>query len=155
MKTLEICKDIQEIVNKHGNNREALMPVLQEVVEKKKYLTKELVIDVAKAMNLSPNEVYSVATFYSFLSVQPKGKFVVRVCKTISCDMAGKDEIIKAIERELNVKLGETTQDNNFTLETTNCIGMCDQGPAMLINDDVYTKLDPNKAVEIIRKYKN
>jgi len=106
-------------------------------------------------MGLSSNEIYSVASFYSFINTKPVGKYVIRICKTISCDLAGKNEIIEALEKHLKIQLGSTTDDKMFTLETTNCIGMCDQGPAMLINDKVYTKLDAKKAVEIINEYKS
>jgi NADH:ubiquinone oxidoreductase subunit E len=154
MKTLEVHKDVKEAVSKHGKKKELLLPILQELVEKRSYLTEDIIRDVAIEMDMSPNEVYSVASFYAFINVKPTGKFVVRVCHTISCDLAGKEEIIKALEKELRIKVGNTTDDRLFTLSTTPCIGMCDQGPAMLVNDDVYTRLDSKKAVEIIRDYK-
>ena len=154
MRTLEIDKDVIEISNKYEKAKKYLLPVLQDLVTKKGYLTEKLVRDVGREMNISPNEVYSVATFYSFINTKPTGKYVIRICKTIGCDLAGKDEIIKAFEEELKIKLGETTVDMLFTLESTNCIGMCDQGPAMLINDEVYTKMTPEKVVELIREYK-
>jgi NADH:ubiquinone oxidoreductase subunit E len=155
METILTDSDVQKIVESYGKTKEYLIAVIQDVVTKKGYLTEELVRDIAVEMHISPNEVYSVATFYSFLNTKPTGKYAVRICKTISCDMAGKDEIISAMEKELGIQLGSTTDDKKFTLETTNCIGMCDQGPAMLINDQVYTKLNPQKAVEILKEYKN
>lgn len=154
MKTIEASKEVKEVVKKYGSKREYLLPILQDLVAQKSYLTEEIIRDVAIEMNLSPNEVYSVATFYSFISTKPTGKYAIRICHTISCDLAGKEEIIKALEKELRVKVGNSTDDRLFSLETTACIGMCDQGPAMLINDDVYTKLTPKKAIEIIKEYK-
>ncbi|MGD9581397.1 MAG: NADH-quinone oxidoreductase subunit NuoE [Vampirovibrionia bacterium] len=155
MKTIEVNKEVKEVVKKHGTQREHLLPILQDLVAAKSYLTEEIIRDVAIEMNISPNEIYSVATFYSFINTKPTGKYAIRICQTISCDLAGKEEIIKALEKELRVKVGYTTDDRMFSLETTACIGMCDQGPAMLINDDVYTKLTPKKAVEIIKEYKS
>ena len=76
------------------------------------------------------------------------------MCRTISCDMAGKDQIENAIKRELGIEFGETTKDNKITLEYTNCVGMCDVGPAMIINERVYTKLNPEKAVNILNEIK-
>jgi NADH:ubiquinone oxidoreductase subunit E len=154
MITVETHKDVKETVAKYGKKRENLLPILQDLVAIRSYLTEDIIKDVAMEMDLSPNEVYSVASFYAFLKVKPTGKFAVRVCHTISCDLAGKEEIIKALEKELRIKVGGLTDDRKFSLETTPCIGMCDQGPAMLINDDVFTKLDSKKAVEIIREYK-
>jgi len=155
MKTLKIDKVILEVVNSYGKKKEYLLAILQDIVKKKGYLTEDSILNVAQELKISPNEVYSVATFYSFIKTKPVGKYVIRVCNTISCDLAGKDAIIDAIVNELRISVGSTTSDQLFTLELTNCIGMCDQGPAMLINDTVYSKLDPNKAVEIIREYKN
>ncbi|OGI04286.1 MAG: hypothetical protein A2Y25_09260 [Candidatus Melainabacteria bacterium GWF2_37_15] len=151
---LELDKDVVEISSKYGKSKDHLLRILQDLVAKKGYLTEKIVRDLAKDMNISPNEVYSVATFYSFIKTKPTGKYVIRICQTISCDLAGKEEIIKALEKELRIKCGQTTDDMLFTLETTNCMGMCDQGPAMLVNDEVYTKMDSIKAIELIREYK-
>ncbi len=79
------------------------------------------------------------------------GKNIIRVCKTISCKMKGKQEIIKAIEKLLKIQVGETTRDQNFTLIESNCLGWCHKGPVMLINDEVYPEITPEKAIEIIR----
>lgn len=154
MKALEIDKDVVEISQKYHKAKEYLLPILQDLVSKKGYLTEKIIRDVAKEMEISPNEVYGVATFYSFIKTKPTGKYIIRICKTIGCDLAGKDELIRALEKELRVKCGNTTDDMMFTLETTNCIGMCDQGPAMLINDEVYTRMDSKKAVELVKEYK-
>ncbi len=155
MKTLELDREVVEISGKYGKSKENLPGILQELVAKKGYLTEKTVRDLAKDMDISANEVYSVATFYSFIKTKPTGKYVIRICQTISCELAGKEEIVKALEKELRIKCGDTTDDMLFTLERTNCIGMCDQGPAMLLNDEVYTKMDSKKAVELIREYKS
>jgi NADH:ubiquinone oxidoreductase subunit E len=105
-------------------------------------------------MNIHPVEVHSVISFYSFLHSFPRGKNIVQVCKSVTCEMHGKDKVNKAIERELGIKFGETTRDNKFTLQHTNCLGMCDEGPAMLVNSNIYTKLDPEKAVLILNEIK-
>ncbi len=154
MKTFEIDRDVMEIAGRYQKAKEYLLPILQELVGKKGYLTEKIIRDVAKEMNISPNEVYGVATFYSFIKTKPTGKYVIRICQTIGCDLAGKDELIKALEKELRVKCSGTTDDMMFTLEKTNCIGMCDQGPAMLINDEVYARMDSKKAVELVKEYK-
>ena len=105
-------------------------------------------------MDIHPVEVYSVITFYAFLNTKSKGKNIVRLCQTISCDIQGKKDVAKAIERELGIKFGETTKDKKFTLEYANCVGMCDQGPAMIINERVFVKLTPEKAVQILNEIK-
>jgi NADH-quinone oxidoreductase subunit E len=144
---------IHELVEKHGKTRNALMPVLQGIVSREKFLSEEAMIAVARELDLSAADVYGTASFYTFLDTKPRGKNIVRVCKTISCHMQGKDAIIKAIEDHLLIKTGETTHDKKFTLLTANCLGWCHKGPVMLINDEVFPSVTPEKAIEIIEEF--
>lgn len=144
---------VHELIAIHGKTRNALMPVLQGVVAQEKFLSEEAMIAVARGLDLSAADVYGTASFYTFLDTVPRGKNIVRVCKTISCHMRNKDEIIAALENQLHVKVGETTHDNRFTLLTANCLGWCHKGPVMLVNDDVYPEVTPQKAIEIIEEY--
>jgi [NiFe] hydrogenase diaphorase moiety large subunit len=146
-----ITGEIEELVGLYGQGRSALMPILQAVQKKHRYIPDFAQQEIARLLNIHPVEVFSVISFYSFLHSEPQGRNIVRLCKTIVCDLAGKDEVEKAIKRELSICFGETTKDNNITLEHTNCLGMCDQGPAMMVNDKIYTKLTPEKAVEILK----
>ena len=141
---------VNDAVKKYGKKRENLLPVLQAVVREEKYLTEQAMIEIARALDISSAEVYGTASFYTFLDLKPRGKNVIRVCKTITCYMKGKDDIIKAIEDRLKLKIGETTSDGKFSFLTTNCMGWCHKGPAMLINDKVYTELTPKKAIAAI-----
>ncbi len=147
-------KLIKDLVQKHGKNRNSLMPVLQGIVQQEKYLSEEAMIEVARELDISAADVYGTASFYTFLDTVPRGKNVIRICKTISCHMQGKEEIIKSLENSLKIKVGETTQDKKFTLLTANCLGWCHKGPVMLVNDDVYPELNTQKALEIIEEYK-
>jgi NADH-quinone oxidoreductase subunit E len=144
---------IQAKVERIGAKREALMPILQAIVEEKNYLSEEDMVQVAEALDLSTADVYGTASFYTFLDTVPRGKFVIRVCKTISCHMAGKDEIIDTLKDLLKIKVGETTPDKKFTLMQANCMGWCHKGPVMLINDDIYTELTKEKVIKIVRNY--
>jgi NADH-quinone oxidoreductase subunit E len=144
---------IHEVTQVYGKERKALMPILQAVIKGKNYLDDQDLVTIAKALNLSAAEVFGTASFYTFLDTVPRGKNVIRVCKTISCHMAGKDEIIRAIEETLKVKVGETTVDRKFTLLTANCLGWCHKGPVMLINDKVFPELTTEKAIEILQSY--
>jgi len=147
----ELAKEIESLVKVYGSDRSALIPVLQQIQKKYKFISSFAQQEVARLLDIHPVEVYGVITFYSFLSSEPKGKYIIRLCRTIICDLAGKEEVEKAITKEIKIKVGETTKDNKFTLEYTNCLGMCDLGPAMMINNKIYTKLTPEKAVSIIR----
>jgi NADH-quinone oxidoreductase subunit E len=144
---------INEKIEKFGRDREALMPILQGIVADKNYITEDDIVTVAEALDLSAADVYGTTTFYTFLDTVPRGKYVIRVCKTISCHMAGKDEIINALEDTLSVKLGDTTPDKKFTLLQANCMGWCHKGPVMLINDEVYPELTVEKAIAIVQEY--
>ncbi len=145
---------VKELTLKHGTKRASLLPVLQGVAEVEQSVTDEAMIEIAKALDISTAEVYGTATFYSFLETEPRGKFTIRICKTIVCDMHGKRLIIETLENLLKIKVGETTHNRKFTLLETNCLGWCHKGPAMLINDDVYTELTPAKVRTIIDDYR-
>ena len=149
-----LSEEIESYVKEYGTNRSALLPVLQAVQRKHSFISDYAQQEIARILDIHPVEVYSVISFYSFLHSKPAGRNVVRLCRTISCDMAGKSQIENAIKRELAIEFGETTKDNKITLEYTNCVGMCDVGPAMIINERVYTKLNPEKAVNILNEIK-
>ena len=144
---------VKELSDKHGRERESLMPILQEIVQKHNYLTDEAMVEVARELDISAAEVYGTASFYTFLDTQVKGKYVIRVCKTITCSMKGKSDIIHTLEDMLKIKVGETTPDKQFSLIETNCIGWCHKAPAILINEMPYTELTPEKVSEIIKDY--
>jgi NADH-quinone oxidoreductase subunit E len=144
---------IQQLVDVHGRSHNSLLPILQGIVHHENYLSDYALTEVARELDLSAAQVYGTATFYSFLDTSPRGKYVIRVCKTITCEMNGKNQIIKAIEDTLKIKLGETTPNKMFSLLQTNCLGWCHKGPAMLINDFVYTELNPEKVVNILSEF--
>jgi len=144
---------VKNLVEKHGKTRNSLMPVLQGIVKEKRFLSEEAMITVARELDLSAAEVYGTASFYTFLDTEPRGKNIIRICKTISCHMKGKDEIIEAMENTLKIKVGETTHDKKFTLLTANCLGWCHKGPVMLVNDVVFPELTTDKALEVIESY--
>ncbi len=148
-----LTDSIGEKVKKHGSTREALLPILQDIITEKSYISDMDMVEVARQLDMSAAEVFGTATFYSFLDTQPRGKYVIRVCKTISCTMKGKNEILATIEEILKIKLGETTADRKFSLLEANCIGWCHKAPAILINEKPYTELTPSKVTEVLQEY--
>ena len=144
---------VKDLAEKHGRERESLMPILQDIVKKHNYLTDDAMVAVATELDISAAEVYGTASFYSFLDTIERGKNVIRVCKTITCSMKGKNDILATLEDILKIKVGDTTPDKMFTLLETNCIGWCHKAPAMLINDMPYTDLTPESVIEIIKGY--
>ena len=144
---------IKELAVKHGRKRESLLPVLQGVVEQERYLSEHSMIEIARELDLPAAEVYGTATFYSFLEHRKMGRFVIRICKTISCSMKGKNQVLLSIQDMLKISTGETTPDGRFSLVETNCLGLCHKAPAMLINEEVYTDLTPEKVRELLSEY--
>jgi len=144
---------VRELTDKHGRTRLSLIPILQDIVARHNYLTDETMVEVARELDISAAEVYGTASFYTFLDTKVRGKYVIRVCKTITCSMKGKGEIIQTIEDMLKIRVGETTTDKMFSLIETNCIGWCHKAPAILINEMPYTELTPERVVEIIKGY--
>ena len=151
----ELSHYVKSLVEKHGKKPESLLPILQEVVVKERYLSDFAMVEIAKELDLSAAHVYGTASFYSFLDTEPRGKYVIRVCKTITCAMHGKSFVIETIEDMLKIKLGQTTNNRKFTLLVTNCLGWCHKSPAMLINDEVFTELTPQKVREIIQEFQH
>lgn len=144
---------VQKLAEKHGRARQSLLPILQGIVEEENFLSDLGLTEVARELDISAAQVYGTASFYSFLDTQPRGKYVIRLCKTITCEMHGKNQIQKTLEDYLKIKLGETTPNRKFSLLYTNCLGWCHKGPAMLINNKIYMELTPDKAKNILEEY--
>ncbi len=144
---------IKDLADKHGRSRASLLPIIQGVVEQENYLSERSMAEIAREVDLPAADVYGTASFYSFLETKPTGKYIIRVCKTITCAMKGKNQVLFAIQEMLKIKLGETTPDKRFTLLETNCLGWCHKAPAMLINDEVYTELTPERVREVLTGY--
>jgi len=148
-----IQQRISELADLHGRTRESLLPMLQGVVEFENYLSQQSMLEISKELDLPAAEVFGTATFYSFLEHRKMGKFTIRVCKTISCSMKGKNQILLAIKDMLKIEIGQTTSDGRFSLVETNCLGWCHKAPAMVINHNVFTELTPEKVREILGEY--
>lgn len=148
--------EVEQLVRVHGRTRTALMPILQDLNRAHSYISEDAMLAVSSVLNVPRAEVYGVATFYSYFSVKPRGTYVIRVCRTISCAKQGDyHPAIAALFDELGVGFGETTSDGVFTLEQTNCIGMCDQGPAMMVNEDVHPVLTEASVRTILNEYRH
>jgi len=144
---------IKEMAEKHGKTRESLLPIMQAVVEREKYLSEYSMIEIARQVDIPAAEVYGTATFYSFIETKPTGQYIIRICKTITCAMKGKNQVLFAIQDMLKIKLGETTPDKRFSLLETNCLGWCHKAPAMMVNNEVFTELTPEKVRDILSGY--
>ncbi|MGC9150673.1 MAG: NADH-quinone oxidoreductase subunit NuoE [Microbacter sp.] len=144
---------IKQLADQYGRSRNNLLPILQGVVEQEKYLSESSMIEIARELDIPAADVYGTATFYSFLECKKMGRYIIRVCKTITCSMKGKNQILLAIQEMLKIGVGETTSDGLFSLLQTNCLGFCHKAPTMLINNEVYTELTPEKVRTILSQY--
>jgi NADH:ubiquinone oxidoreductase subunit E len=133
----------------HGN----LLVRLKETQEQLGCIPEETIIELAQSFNVPVSEVYGVATFYSFLSVKPQGRNIIRICRSLPCYLKYSQIIVDTVQNELGIKPGETTADSRFSFELTNCIGVCDGAPAMLVNSDVHLDLTPQKITQILKAY--
>lgn len=135
-------------------SRTTLLPILKKAQDNFHCVSQGVLMDTAQSMNLSTSDVYGVSTFYSFLSTKPTGIHIIRVCKSLPCYLKNSLSILQSIEDILGIKPGEVTSDGLFSLELANCIGACDQAPAMLINEDVHGNLTPKKISKILKSYR-
>ena len=131
-----------------------LIQVLHRAQEIFRYLPKEVQFFVAKELNIPLSSVYGVVTFYNFFRTEPVAKHIINICMGTACHVKGAANVAEALSKELGIKIGETTEDKMFTLSTARCFGACGLAPVMMINDEVYGKLTPEKAVEIVKKYR-
>jgi [NiFe] hydrogenase diaphorase moiety large subunit len=145
-----LLAEIDALVDRHGTGRSALIPILQDVQKRYHTISDFSMQAVADRLGIHPVEVYGVVTFYAFLNEEYHGRFVIRLCRTVSCEMAGKEAVARQLRNDLGIEFGQTTSDGRFTLEWANCIGMCDQGPALLVNDQVFTRVTPEKVHDIL-----
>lgn len=133
--------------------QEKLLELLKAEQRTKGYLSEEALARIATNLQMPLGEAYGTATFYSFLSTKPRGRHVVRICKSLPCYLNGASMIIASLKETLGIAPGETTADGRFSVELVNCIGACDQAPAMLLDDTVYGTLTPGKIADILRTY--
>lgn len=147
-------KQLQTLIARHKDKPGGdLVSLLNEIQDKYGYLPGDVLSQAASAMDIPLSRVYGTISFYTFFSTKPLGKNVIRICKGIPCDLKAYHEVVQALESHLRIKAGQTTSDRKFTLELVNCIGACDQAPAMLVNDKVYGNLTPARIPRILKEY--
>jgi NADH-quinone oxidoreductase subunit E len=134
----ESLKRVEELVRRYPKKEAALLPVLHIVQREKGFISPDAERWVAAKLGIPPLQVREVLSFYTLLRREPAGKYVIQVCRNISCFLAGSEDIVKYLEARLGVRAGETTADGKYTLETVECLGNCDHAPCLMINDDDY-----------------
>lgn len=145
---------VAEILGRYKKEKKNLIPLLQEVQTRLGYLPREALEEIANFLRMSDVEVWGVATFYNQFRFVPLGKYHTTVCMGTACHLAGGQLILEALERELNIKVGETSEDGNFSLERVACIGCCMLAPVVVIKGKIYPKMTPFKVEESLIAYK-
>jgi len=146
----DLTGTVQRVLLRFGNDSEALVEMLRELNTELGHLSMETLALVADALKLPRSHVLSVASFYSMLDLEPRGKHVIKLCQDAPCHVAGGQEVWRALEHELGISFGATTLDGQWTLLTTSCIGACAVGPVMLVDDEIYGNLTPDRVRQIL-----
>ena len=144
---------LRKVIDAHKGQPGATMPVLQAAQEIFGYLPEEVQIMVAEGLDIPLSEIYGVASFYSFFSLNPKGKYQISVCLGTACYVKGAADVLSAVEKKLNIAPGGITNDGLFSLDACRCIGACGLAPVMMINDDVYGRLTAAQVAPILDEY--
>jgi len=140
-----------QILEENGRDKAKLIPILQAVQDVYRYLPEEILAFIASSLNISPARVYGVATFFSHFTLKPKGKHIIKVCDGTACHVKKSTLLIDSLKTKLNLKTNEmTTKDMLFTVEAVSCLGACGLAPVMLIDNDVYGQVTPEKLSKII-----
>lgn len=145
---------IKEICAAFDNDCGELINVLHKTQEFFGYLPAEIQELIAKELHCSCAKVYGVVTFYSFFTMVPKGEHPISVCTGTACYVRGADKVVEEIEKELNIKVGETTPDGKFSLSCLRCVGACGLAPVMMIGERTYGRVAPEKVREILDEYR-
>ncbi|MGE4563864.1 MAG: NAD(P)H-dependent oxidoreductase subunit E [Victivallaceae bacterium] len=145
--------EVDRILGKNGYRAANLIPILQEVQEIYKYLSRDTIGYVAAAIGVPPSRVYGVATFYAHFSMQPKGKYILKLCDGTACHVKKSHAVLHALYARLGLSAEKHTSDDGlFTVDTVSCLGACGLAPVMIANDEVHGQLTPDEAVKIVDK---
>ncbi|MFP3859526.1 MAG: NAD(P)H-dependent oxidoreductase subunit E [Bacteroidales bacterium] len=146
----------KDILQDYAATKDNLLMILHDIQQNNpdNRVSEQDIKEVAAYLNTTYAAVYGVITYYSMLSVKPRGKNIIRVCRSPICRMVGATDMLSYLRSKLMIDIGGTTQDKIFTLETSECLGQCDKSPVLTVNEDLYTDLDTGKIDNIIEKYR-
>ena len=146
---------LDSFINSLPTKDGSLIQVLHHAQEIFGFLPKEVQLYIAQSLNIPPSKVYGVVGFYSYFTTEPKGKYKISVCLGTVCFVKGSDKILEQFEKELGIKVGETTDDLLFSLEGLRCVGACGLAPVVVINGKVYGQVKPSDVSNILDSYRN
>jgi len=142
--------DYRQIISRYKDIPGGIIQAFHGIQKEMNYLPEEAIKAASEVFRVPEKEAYGVATFYSYFSVRPRGKYIIRICESAPCHIAGAGEIVEALEQALGIKMGDTTPDRKFTLEYTQCVGQCQDTPVITINGRAYGGLTSDKIPQIL-----
>ncbi len=145
--------ELEAYISENKDMDGALIPVMQKAQELFGYLSLETMELISERLDVPVSEIYGVATFYALFSLTPKGEYVISVCTGTACYVKGAQLVLDEVKNQLGIGSGETTPDGKFSIQDTRCLGCCGLAPVMMINNDVYGRLEPADVKDILAKY--
>jgi len=146
-------RKIDEIIDTYQGNPEALLMIMQDISDLYHYVPPEVVPRLVERLGVRESLIYSVATFYKTISLEPRGKYIIHVCTGTACHVRGAGKVLDALQERLHIAEGQTTEDRLFTLEAVRCIGCCASGPVITVNKETHGGLDRSSVVKLIEGY--
>ncbi len=147
--------EIDQILGKYPpNKKENLLPILQNIQKEQGYLSDETLEAVSRYLKLPVNKIFAVAAFYDQFRITPLGRYHIQVCRGTACHLFGSSTILKELEKQFRVKAGGLSRDKKYSLEVVNCMGACDQGPVIKVNEHYYRRVNADELIRIIRSLK-
>jgi len=148
-------QEIDKILDNYNYNREALLMIMQDISDLYNYIPPEVIPVLKDKLGVVESQIYSVATFYKALSLEPRGKHIINICTGTACHVRGSEKLLDALQEKLAIKEGQTTKDKLFTLEAVRCVGCCASGPVMTVNKETHGGLNRSTVINIINDYEN
>jgi len=155
MTSEEMTAKAEALIEKHRQEGSSIIGLLQDVQQAFRFLPEEVLEQIKDQLDVPLSKLYGLATFYSSFRLDPIGKHHVCVCVGTACHVNGATRVAEAIERQLDIRAGETTADGEFTLETVNCLGACALGPLVVVDGEYHSKLDQKNVPKLIKKYQH
>ena len=149
----KLADKVESILERHQRDKGMLVAILQDIQAEYNYLPREALEETSKGLCVPLSQVYSVATFFKALSLEPRGRHLINVCLGTACHVRGAVKVLEAMERELAIGSGETTKDLRFTLETVNCVGACALGPVVIVDGEYHGQIKADKVKDVLADY--
>ena len=148
-------KEIDKIIERYDRRESAILAILQDIQAKERYLPREVLEHVGEQLRIPLNRIYRIATFYRAFSLKPRGRHEICVCMGTACHVRGAQRIADQMNLQLGIRPGETTEDQNFTLETVYCLGVCAAGPVVAIDGQYFGKMSSTKVEGTLKKFRS